>query len=79
MLHRQILDHGAARRIASTTVTSAFLQNSRQLHEQQQELFDESVRRQEEKLLLWRIKMYSITQECVHSYNDWSVQQPTAE
>jgi hypothetical protein len=82
-VHRQILDHGAARRTASTTfgavtsaaVTSAFLQNPRQSREQQQELFDESVRRQEEKLLLSRIQMYSITQEYVHSYNDWSVRE----
>jgi hypothetical protein len=73
----------AARRTASTTfgavtsaaVTSAFLQNPRQSREQQQELFDESVRRQEEKLLLSRIQMYSITQEYVHSYNDWSVRE----
>jgi hypothetical protein len=50
MLHRQILDHGVARRIASTTVSSAFLQNSGQLREQQQELFDDFVRRQQEKL-----------------------------
>jgi hypothetical protein len=50
MLHRQILDHGTARSIASTTVTSAFLQNSGQLREQQQELFDDFVRRQQEKL-----------------------------
>jgi hypothetical protein len=78
-LNRQMLDHGAASRIASTTdiagITSALQQNPRQLREQQQELLDESVRQQQEQLLLSRIEMSPIAQECLHSSNDWSVRQ----
>jgi hypothetical protein len=73
-LDRQILDHGAAIRLASTA-PSAGLQNPRQLRVQQQELLDESVRRQQEQLLLSRIGMSSIAQECLQSYNDGSVRQ----
>jgi hypothetical protein len=75
-LNRQILDYGAASRIASTA-PNAVLQNPLQLRAQQQELLDESVRRQQEQLLLSRIEMSPIAQECLHSCNDWSVRQPS--
>jgi hypothetical protein len=65
-LDRHILDYRAATVVSRVPGT---LQNPRQLRMQQQELFDESVRRQQEHLLLSRIEMSSIANESLQSHN----------
>lgn len=65
-LDRHILDYRAVR-VVSTPASA--LQNPRQLRVQQQELLDESVRRQQEHLLLSRIEMSSIANESLQSHN----------
>lgn len=66
-LDRNIVDYRAAlaRRQASAGTNETATPTRQQVHLQQQELLDESVRQQQERLLLSRIEMSSIVQDII--------------